>query len=266
MKLAIPERVAPANAASPPRRRTSHASPSSGFEVAGRDAARALPRRSPTTTTPRRARRSSPTRGALSGRPTSCSRCSRPSSIRRSACTRPTCCARAATLISFIWPAKNKELIERLAARKVTVLAMDQVPRITRAQKMDALSSMANIAGYRAVIEAASFYGRFFTGQMTAAGRVPPAKVLVIGAGVAGLAAIGAARGLGAIVRAFDTRPDGARAGGEHGRRVPRARRRGRRRGRGRLRQGDEPGVHRRRDGAVRGRRPRTWTSSSRPR
>ena len=84
---------------------------------------------------------------------------------------------------------------------------MDQVPRITRAQKMDALSSMANIAGYRAIIEAASYYGRFFTGQMTAAGRVPPAKVLVIGAGVAGLAAIGAARGLGAIVRAFDTRP-----------------------------------------------------------
>jgi len=88
------------------------------------------------------------------------------------------------------------------------VLAMDQVPRITRAQKMDALSSMANIAGYRAVIEAASFYGRFFTGQMTAAGKVPPAKVLVIGAGVAGLAAIGAARGLGAIVRAFDTRSE----------------------------------------------------------
>ncbi|HVG86047.1 MAG TPA: Re/Si-specific NAD(P)(+) transhydrogenase subunit alpha [Vicinamibacterales bacterium] len=111
------------------------------------------------------------------------------------------------TLISFLWPGKNKELIDRLAARKLTALAMDQVPRITRAQKMDALSSMANIAGYRAVIEAASFYGRFFTGQMTAAGRVPPAKVLVIGAGVAGLAAIGAARGLGAIVRAFDTRP-----------------------------------------------------------
>lgn len=112
-----------------------------------------------------------------------------------------------ATLISFIWPAKNKELVEHLAARKVTVLAMDQIPRITRAQKMDALSSMANIAGYRAVIEAASFFGRFFTGQMTAAGKVPPAKVLVIGAGVAGLSAIGAARGLGAIVRAFDTRP-----------------------------------------------------------
>lgn len=112
-----------------------------------------------------------------------------------------------ATLISFIWPAKSKELIDRLAQRKATVLAMDQVPRITRAQKMDALSSMANIAGYRAVIEAASFFGRFFTGQMTAAGKVPPAKVLVIGAGVAGLAAVGAARGLGAIVRAFDTRP-----------------------------------------------------------
>src|SRR6187549_122948 len=111
-------------------------------------------------------------------------------------------------VVSFIWPAKNGELVERLAARRATVLAMDQVPRITRAQKMDALSSMANIAGYRAVIEAASFYGRFFTGQMTAAGKVPPAKVLVIGTGVAGLAAIGAARGLGAIVRAFDTRPE----------------------------------------------------------
>ncbi len=113
-----------------------------------------------------------------------------------------------ATLVSFLYPVKNKELIERLAKRRATVLAMDQVPRITRAQKMDALSSMANIAGYRAVIEAASFYGRFFTGQMTAAGKVPPAKVLVIGAGVAGLAAIGAARGLGAIVRAFDTRAE----------------------------------------------------------
>jgi len=113
-----------------------------------------------------------------------------------------------AVLVSFIWPAKNTELIERLAKRKATVLAMDQVPRVTRAQKMDALSSMANIAGYRAVIEAASFYGRFFTGQMTAAGKVPPAKVLVIGAGVAGLSAIGAARGLGAIVRAFDTRAE----------------------------------------------------------
>jgi NAD(P) transhydrogenase subunit alpha len=111
-----------------------------------------------------------------------------------------------ATLVSFLWPGKNKDLVVRLAARKVSAIAIDQVPRITRAQKMDALSSMANIAGYRAVIEAASFYGRFFTGQMTAAGRVPPAKVLVIGAGVAGLAAIGAARGLGAIVRAFDTR------------------------------------------------------------
>jgi NAD(P) transhydrogenase subunit alpha len=112
-----------------------------------------------------------------------------------------------ATLVSFIWPANNAELLQRLAARKVTVLGMDQVPRVSRAQKMDALSSMANIAGYRAIIEAASFFGRFFTGQMTAAGKVPPAKVLVIGAGVAGLSAIGTARGLGAIVRAFDTRP-----------------------------------------------------------
>ena len=111
-----------------------------------------------------------------------------------------------AVLISFIWPGKNQTLVQRLAARQATAIAVDQIPRITRAQKMDALSSMANIAGYRAVIEAASFYGRFFTGQMTAAGRVPAAKVLVIGAGVAGLAAIGAARGLGAIVRAFDTR------------------------------------------------------------
>ncbi|MGB1698581.1 MAG: Re/Si-specific NAD(P)(+) transhydrogenase subunit alpha, partial [Nannocystaceae bacterium] len=111
------------------------------------------------------------------------------------------------TLISFIWPGENKELVGKLQARKATVLAMDCVPRITRAQKLDALSSMANIAGYRAVIESAQHFGRFFTGQMTAAGKVPPARVLVVGAGVAGLAAIGAARGLGAIVRAFDTRP-----------------------------------------------------------
>lgn len=111
------------------------------------------------------------------------------------------------TLISFIWPAQNQELLEQLSSRKATVLAMDAVPRITRAQKMDALSSMANIAGYRAVIEAANNFGRFFTGQITAAGKVPPAKVLVIGAGVAGLAAIGTAKGLGAVVRAFDTRP-----------------------------------------------------------
>jgi len=113
-----------------------------------------------------------------------------------------------ATLISFIWPAQNPDLMQRLAARKATVLAMDSVPRISRAQKLDALSSMANIAGYRAVIEAANCFGRFFTGQVTAAGKVPPAKVLVIGAGVAGLAALGAANGLGAIVRAFDTRPE----------------------------------------------------------
>ena len=111
------------------------------------------------------------------------------------------------TLLGFIWPAQNSELLEQLAARQATVLAMDAVPRISRAQKMDALSSMANIAGYRAVVEAANNFGRFFTGQITAAGKVPPAKVLVIGAGVAGLAAIGTAKGLGAVVRAFDTRP-----------------------------------------------------------
>ncbi|KHD06379.1 NAD(P) transhydrogenase subunit alpha [Candidatus Thiomargarita nelsonii] len=111
-------------------------------------------------------------------------------------------------LISFIWPAQNPDLMDRLAARKVTVIAMDSVPRISRAQKLDALSSMANIGGYRAVIEAANHFGRFFTGQITAAGKVPPAKVMVIGAGVAGLAALGAANGLGAIVRAFDTRPE----------------------------------------------------------
>ena len=111
------------------------------------------------------------------------------------------------TLISFIWPAQQSELLDQLNARQATVLAMDAVPRISRAQKLDALSSMANIAGYRAVIEAAHQFGRFFTGQITAAGKVPPAKVLVIGAGVAGLAAVGAAKGLGAIVRAFDTRP-----------------------------------------------------------
>jgi len=112
------------------------------------------------------------------------------------------------TLVSFIWPAQNPELMQALAERKATVLAMDSVPRISRAQKLDALSSMANIAGYRAVIEAAHHFGRFFTGQITAAGKVPPAKVFVIGAGVAGLAAIGTASGLGAIVRANDTRPE----------------------------------------------------------
>jgi NAD(P) transhydrogenase subunit alpha len=111
------------------------------------------------------------------------------------------------TLISFIWAAQNQELVQQLAQRKATVIAIDAVPRISRAQKLDALSSMANIAGYRAVIEAANQFGRFFTGQITAAGKVPPAKVLIIGAGVAGLAAIATARGLGAIVRAFDTRP-----------------------------------------------------------
>jgi H+-translocating NAD(P) transhydrogenase subunit alpha len=111
------------------------------------------------------------------------------------------------TLISFIWPQQHPELVQALADKHATVLAMESVPRISRAQKLDALSSMANIAGYRAVIEAANHFGRFFTGQITAAGKVPPAKVLVIGAGVAGLAAVGTAKSLGAIVRAFDTRP-----------------------------------------------------------
>ena len=116
---------------------------------------------------------------------------------------------RAGTLlISFIWPAQNPELMAKLAAQQVSVMSMDAVPRISRAQSLDALSSMANIAGYRAIVEAAHEFGRFFTGQITAAGKVPPAKVLVIGAGVAGLAAIGAAGSLGAIVRAFDTRPE----------------------------------------------------------
>ncbi len=110
------------------------------------------------------------------------------------------------TLISFVWPAKHPEQVDLLRRRKITTLAMDCVPRISRAQKLDALSSMANIAGYRAVIEAATEFGSFFTGQITAAGKVPPAKVLVIGAGVAGLSAIGTAKSLGAIVRAFDTR------------------------------------------------------------
>ena len=112
------------------------------------------------------------------------------------------------TLISFFWPAQNPDLLEVVRARGATVIAMDMVPRISRAQKMDALSSMANIAGYRAVIEAGNNFGRFFTGQVTAAGKVPPAKVLIIGAGVAGLAAIGTAVSLGAIVNAFDVRPE----------------------------------------------------------
>jgi len=112
------------------------------------------------------------------------------------------------TLVSLLSPALNPELVDALAARPITVLAMDAVPRISRAQSLDVLSSMANIAGYRAVVEAAHEFGRFFTGQVTAAGKVPPAKVLVAGAGVAGLAAIGAASSLGAIVRATDPRPE----------------------------------------------------------
>ncbi|TKS69594.1 NAD(P) transhydrogenase, mitochondrial [Collichthys lucidus] len=111
------------------------------------------------------------------------------------------------TLVSFIYPAQNSELMKKLSERQSTVLAMDQVPRVTIAQGYDALSSMANIAGYKAVVLAANHFGRFFTGQITAAGKVPPAKVLVIGGGVAGLAAAGAAKSMGAIVRGFDTRP-----------------------------------------------------------
>ena len=112
------------------------------------------------------------------------------------------------TVISFVYPAENESLMNQAKTAGSSLIAMDMVPRISRAQKMDALSSMANIAGYRAVIEAGNEFGRFFTGQITAAGKVPPAKVLVIGAGVAGLAAIGTAQSLGAIVRAFDVRPE----------------------------------------------------------
>lgn len=112
------------------------------------------------------------------------------------------------TLISFFYPGSNEALMKQVASKGATVIAMDMVPRISRAQKMDALSSMANIAGYRAVIEAGNNFGRFFTGQVTAAGKVPPAKVLVVGAGVAGLAAIGTATSLGAITYAFDVRPE----------------------------------------------------------
>ena len=112
------------------------------------------------------------------------------------------------TLISFFYPGQSDTLLNSINAKGSNVLAMDMVPRISRAQKMDALSSMANIAGYRAVIEASNNYGRFFTGQVTAAGKIPPAKILIIGAGVAGLAAIGAATSLGAQVYAFDVRPE----------------------------------------------------------
>ncbi len=113
------------------------------------------------------------------------------------------------TLVSFVWPAQNPDLLQRLAAKKATVLAIDALPRtLSRAQKMDALTSQAGVAGYRAVIEAANAFGRFFNGQITAAGKVPPAKVFIAGAGVAGLAAIGTAVGLGAIVRANDTRAE----------------------------------------------------------
>ncbi|WP_252177593.1 Re/Si-specific NAD(P)(+) transhydrogenase subunit alpha [Endozoicomonas sp. 4G] len=113
-----------------------------------------------------------------------------------------------ATLASFIWPGQNEELMNKLSQRNINVLALDSVPRLSRSQSLDALSSMANIGGYRAVVEASHHFGRFFNGQITAAGKIPPAKVMVIGAGVAGLAALGAAGSMGAIVRAFDTRPE----------------------------------------------------------
>ncbi|MGS2742859.1 Re/Si-specific NAD(P)(+) transhydrogenase subunit alpha [Halomonas sp. LS-001] len=112
------------------------------------------------------------------------------------------------TLISFFWPAQNEAMLETCKKQGASVIAMDMVPRISRAQKMDALSSMANIAGYRAVIEAGNNFGRFFTGQVTAAGKIPPARVLIVGAGVAGLAAIGTSTSLGAITLAFDVRPE----------------------------------------------------------
>lgn len=111
------------------------------------------------------------------------------------------------TIISLLQPAQNKDLVDRIAARHATCFAMDMIPRISRAQVFDALSSMANIAGYKAVLEASNVFGRFLTGQVTAAGKIPPCKVLVIGAGVAGLSAIATARRMGAIVRGFDTRP-----------------------------------------------------------
>jgi H+-translocating NAD(P) transhydrogenase len=112
------------------------------------------------------------------------------------------------TLISLLYPAQNPELVKKLQEKKSTVFALDCIPRITRSQVFDVLSSMANIAGYKAVVEAASHFPRFFKGQITAAGKVPPAKVLVIGGGVAGLAAVGAAKAMGAIARCFDTRPE----------------------------------------------------------
>ena len=171
------------------------------------------------------------------------------------------------TLIGFIWPAQNPELMQQLAAKKATVLAIDSLPRqLSRAQKMDALTSMAGITGYRAVIEAANAFGRFFTGQITAAGKVPPAKVFIAGAGVAGLAAIGTAAGLGAIVRANDTRAEVADQVDVAGRRVRQGRLRGRRLRRRRLRQGDERGLPAGPARDVRASRRRKWTSSSPPR
>ena len=139
---------------------------------------------------------------------------------------RPTMLRQGQTLISFFWPAQNPDLLEQARAQGATVIAMDMVPRISRAQKMDALSSMANIAGYRAVIEAGNHFGRFFTGQVTAAGKVPPAKVLVVGAGVAGLAAIGTATSARRHHLCLRRPARGGRADRVHGRavRLPRVR------------------------------------------
>ena len=136
------------------------------------------------------------------------------------------------TLISHFYPGSNEELMKLASSKGATVIAMDMIPRISRAQKMDALSSMANIAGYRAVIEAGNNFGRFFTGQVTAAGKVPPAKVLVVGAGVAGLAAIGTSTSLGAITFAFDVRPEVAEQVEVDGRGIRLSRLRGRAGGR----------------------------------
>ncbi len=158
-------------------------------------------------------------------------------SLRRTR-TRSPRCPPSALVISFLRPLDRPELIQALAARGVSALAMELVPRITRAQTMDALSSQANIAGYRAVLVASTHLPRYFPLLMTAAGTVPPAKVLVLGAGVAGLQAIATARRLGAVVSAFDVRPGRARAGGEPRREVPRGRAGRGRRERRRVRQG----------------------------
>ncbi len=169
--------------------------------------------------------------------------------------------------MDFIWPAQNPELMQQLAAKQATVLAIDCLPRtLSRAQKMDALDLHRRCLGYRAVIEAANAFGRYFNGQITAAGKVPPAKVFIAGAGVAGLAAIGTAANLGAIVRANDTRAEVADQVKSLGGEVRQGGLRGRRLGRRRLRQGDERGLSGRAARNVCAIRPRMSTSSSPPR